>query len=148
MTLMRLPIPVILEENLVKKLLLTGAERDVLIGSVREAGYLWRRDREMKKSTVNVGGTEFEWTVYRQPRWTGDGVLLGLAILVKPTENSRRELVLEFAIERTRQGEMPQQQRLRVSNRRLIECIQNAMDAGWDPESRGKPFFFAAGAVE
>jgi hypothetical protein len=98
-------------------------------------------------SIVKVGKDEFEWSIHRQPRWTGDGVLLGLAILVKPTERSRRELILEFSIERTRQGEIPQQQRNPVSNRRLIECIQNAMDAGWDPESRGKPFFFAAGAV-
>jgi hypothetical protein len=67
--------------------------------------------------------------------------------LVKPAERSRRELILQFAIERTRQGDMPPQQRFQVSNRRLVECIQNAIEAGWDPESRGKPFFFAAGAA-
>jgi hypothetical protein len=97
--------------------------------------------------TVKVGKIEFEWSIHRQPRWTGDGDLLGWALLVKPTEQSRRELILEFAIERTRQGDMPQQQRFQISNRRLVECIENAIDAGWDPESRGKPIFFAAGAV-
>jgi hypothetical protein len=101
----------------------------------------------MKNGTVTVGKDEYEWSVHRQPRWTGDGVLLGWAILVKPTERSRRELVLQFAIAATRHGDMPQQPRFQIANRRLIECIQNAMDAGWDPESRGKPFFFAAGAV-
>jgi hypothetical protein len=101
----------------------------------------------MKNGTVIVGKVEYEWSIHRPPRWTGGGVLLGWAILVKPTEGSRRELILEFSLERTRQGEMPQQQRFQISNRRLVECITNAMDAGWDPESRGKPFFFAAGAV-
>ncbi|MGZ4965200.1 MAG: hypothetical protein ACXWC8_21810, partial [Limisphaerales bacterium] len=104
-------------------------------------------DYAMKNGTVTVGKDEFEWSVHRQPRWTGDGVPLGWAILVKPTEQSRRELILQFAIDLTRHGEMPQQQRIQISNRRLVECIQNAMEAGWDPESRGKPFFFAAGAV-
>ncbi|HEY3856345.1 MAG TPA: hypothetical protein VGO67_18325 [Verrucomicrobiae bacterium] len=101
----------------------------------------------MKDGTVQVEGVDYHWSVYRQPRWTGDGVLLGLALLVKPVKSSRRELILEFAIDPTGRGEMPQIQRLQVPKRRLIECIQNALNAGWDPESRGKGFFFSAGAV-
>jgi hypothetical protein len=101
----------------------------------------------MKKGAVKVGNVEYEWSIHRQPRWTGDGVPLGWAILVKPTERPRRELIVEFAADRTRHGDMPQQPRLQLANRRLIECIQNAIDAGWDPESKGKPFFFAAGPV-
>ena len=114
---------------------------------MRGVGYLWRSEFEMKNGTVKLGKDEYEWSVHRQPRWTGTGEPLGLAILVKPTERSRRELILEFSGERTRHGAIAQPQRLRVPDRRLIECIQAAMDAGWDPESRGKPFFFAAGAV-
>jgi hypothetical protein len=101
----------------------------------------------MKTGTVQANGVDYLWSVYRQPRWTGDHVLLGLAILVKPVKGSGRELVLEFSIDSTRHGEMPQLQRLRVPNRRLIECIQNALDAGWDPDSRGKGFFFDAGPM-
>ncbi len=91
-------------------------------------------------------GVEYEWSVYRQPRWTGDGALLGLAILVKAVDSKGRELILEFSMDLTRQGDMPLQ-KSRVSNRRLIECIQNARDAGWDPATRGKYFFFKAGPL-
>jgi len=101
----------------------------------------------MKNGTVQVEGVEYHWSIYRQPRWTGAGVLLGLSILVKAVCSSGRELVLEFAIDSSRHGDMPQHQRFRVSNRRLIECIQKARNAGWDPDTRGKHFFFEAGPV-
>jgi len=102
----------------------------------------------MKSGIIQVEGIEYRWSIYRQPRWTGEGVPLGLAILVKAVKSNGRELVLEFAINATRHGDMPQQQRSRVSNRRLIECIQRARTAGWDPDTRGKHFFFDAGAVD
>ena len=102
---------------------------------------------DMKSGTVQIDGVDYHWSVHRQPRWTGDHVLLGPAILVKPVKSSGRELVLEFGISPTRQGDMPPPQRCQVSNRRLIESIQNAMNSGWDPSSRGKSFFFDAGAV-
>ena len=100
----------------------------------------------MKNGIVQIEGVEYEWSIYRQPRWTGDGVLLGLAILVKAVDSRGRELVLEFSMDSTRQGDMPVQ-KSRVSNRRLTECIQNAKAAGWDPETRGKYFFFNAGPL-
>jgi len=59
----------------------------------------------------------------------------GLAILVESLEPSRRQLLLEFAIDRTRHGDMPQHQRFRIHRNRLAGAIQNAIDAGWDPES-------------
>jgi hypothetical protein len=101
----------------------------------------------LKSGSVQIEDVEYRWSIHRQPRWTGDGVLLGLAILVKAANASGRELVLEFAIETPRNGEMPSHQRFRVSKRRLIECIQNARKAGWNPDTRGKSFFFEAGAV-
>ncbi len=101
----------------------------------------------MKNGTIQIEGVEYEWSVYRQPRWTGDGIPLGLAILVKAVKASGRELVLEFVLDPKRPGDMQQHQQGRVANRRLTVCIQNAMTAGWDPESRGKPFFFTAGPV-
>ncbi len=98
-----------------------------------------------KNGTVHVDGVEYRWSIHREPRWTGAGVLLGPAILVQAVRAGQRELILEFAIEPTRHGEIPQQQRFRVSDRRLIACIQNALKSGWDPETRGKSVFFDAG---
>jgi hypothetical protein len=106
----------------------------------------------MKKGTIKVGDADYRWSVYRQPTWTTGRspgyTLLGLAILVEPLESSRRRLLLEFAIDRTRHGDMPQHQRFRIHDCRLTEAIQNARDAGWDPESRGKRFVYEAGPLQ
>jgi len=99
----------------------------------------------LRSGTVQVDGVEYRWSIYRQPRWTSEG-MVGKAILVKTTEPGMRELLLEFAVEFAANRCTPQRQ-FRISDRRLTECIQNATHAGWDPSSRGKPFRFDAGPV-
>ena len=74
--------------------------------------------------------------------------LLGLAILVKPCGSNRRELLLEFDIDRNRHGDMPQHQRFHIHEGRLRQAITEAMDAGWNPESRGKKFIYEAGFLQ
>jgi len=98
-----------------------------------------------KSGTVQVEGVEYRWSLYRQPRWTSTRGLVGMAILVEVMNAGRRPLLLEFPIDPTRHGDMPQHQRFRVSNRRLVECVQSAIHAGWDPNSRGKRFVFDVG---
>jgi hypothetical protein len=106
----------------------------------------------MKKGIVKVGGADYRWSVYHQPTWTTGRspgyTLLGLAVLVEPAEPRRRQLLLEFAIDRTRHGDMPQHQRFRLHDGRLIESIESAMKAGWDPASRGKRFVYEAGPLQ
>jgi hypothetical protein len=106
----------------------------------------------VKKGTVKVGDTDYRWSILRQPTWTRGRtqghILLGVAILVESLEPSRRELVLEFDIDRTRHGDMPQHQRFHITDGRLVEAIKSAMIAGWDSESRGKRFVYGAGALQ
>ena len=106
----------------------------------------------VKKGIVKVGEIDFRWTVFRQPTWaTGrhDKLsLLGLAILVEHPEPSHRDLLLEFEIDRTRHGDMPQHQRFHIPDGRLIEAIESAIESGYDPDSRGKRFVYEAGALQ
>jgi len=106
----------------------------------------------VKKGIVKVGDTDYRWSVFRQPTWTRgrnqEHTLLGLAILVEPPEPSHRDLLLEFEIDPTRHGDMPQHQRFRIPDGRLIEAIESAMTAGWSPDSRGKRFVYEAGALQ
>jgi hypothetical protein len=99
----------------------------------------------VKTGTFQVEGVEYRWSVYRQPKWTSQGPV-GMAILVKPIAPGTRELLLEFALKYGSGHHcMLSHQRFRVSNSRLIQCIQNAMNAGWTPNRRGKRFVFDAG---
>lgn len=106
----------------------------------------------MKNGIINVRGDEYRWSIYRQPKWaTGQfeqHQLRGLAILVESIRPSCRRLILEFSIDPSRHGDMPQHQRFRINDSRLIECVEQAMDEGWDPESRGKDFIYEAGQLQ
>jgi hypothetical protein len=101
----------------------------------------------MKSGSVQVDGVEYRWSVYRQPSWSSEG-LVGMAILIELTETGTRELLLDFemndpGIHRC----TPNQQRFRVSNKKLVQCIQAAIEAGWNPHKRGKRFVFQAGPL-
>ena len=98
----------------------------------------------VKSGVIQVDGVEFRWSVLREQTWVTKVGSLGLAILIESEQEGRRNLVLQF------DGEVghrltPKHQRFKIPDRRLIECVRNAIGAGWDPDSRGKKFTFAAG---
>jgi hypothetical protein len=106
------------------------------------------REGEMiKNGTLQIEGTEYRWMIHRQPNWTSEG-LVGMAILVTLTQPNTRELLLEFAMESVGHHCMPSHQRFKVSKKRVIQCIQNAIAAGWNPHERGKKFVFLAPALQ
>ena len=92
----------------------------------------------MKSGTVKVDGVEYRWSVYRQPSWSSGRGPVGPAILIESVEPGRRGLLVEFTADPTRHRCMISHQRFRISNPRLVEYIESARRAGWDPESRGK----------
>ena len=106
----------------------------------------------IKRGVVTIGDAEYRWSVFRRPTWTMGRThgytLLGLAILVEPPESNHRELLLEFDIDRDRHGDMPQHQRFHLPDSRLTQAIQDALQAGYDPDSRGKRFVYEAGVLQ
>ena len=107
----------------------------------------------INKGVVEVGDVNYHWSVLRQPAWTRGRThdtltLLGLAILVEPPEKSHRELVLEFDAHENRHRDMRQHQRFHLPNSRLVLAIEGALEAGWNPDSRGKRFVFQAGPLQ
>lgn len=69
----------------------------------------------------------------------------GHAVSVTKVASGNRELILEFDRDPRFHRGMAKHLRLRIPDRRLIECILKAIEAGWNPESRGKAFVFKAG---
>src|SRR5688572_4611609 len=103
----------------------------------------------IQQGKIEVDSVGYDWSVHRQPTWVTSGAprLLGLAIQVTPEEPNTRELLLEFDISRGHRN-MSHHQRFKVPNVRLLQCIRSAIEAGYDPSSRGKPFRFSAGSTE
>jgi hypothetical protein len=103
--------------------------------------------RNVKRSiqaAVTIGGTPLIWNLHREQQGGGAEDVVGLAIHVKVAEGVRRELHLEYlAIDPQKPGKMwSAPPRPTIVAARVVEHIREAMEAGWDPESRGKPFIY------
>ena len=95
-----------------------------------------RFKRKMSANIV-VNGEPFEWKVLREPQWcTADG-WRGLALTVKHRDG-KREAILQFSMPFDERLGSPHHQRPKVSQRLLQHGISAALDAGWDPLSRGR----------
>jgi hypothetical protein len=102
-----------------------------------------RKKREIEQA-VTIDGFALIWTLHREQQWsTADG-WMGLAIHVRVAEATRRELHLEYPAVKTQKIGYTRTDRVVVNIRpaKVEEQIREAMEAGWDPASRGKPFVF------
>lgn len=98
-----------------------------------------------KRHAVTIDGYDLYWQVESQPRYTSQYGHEGLRIFARlATDSIRRELRLEFPIAkedlaRPRGGAyMPEPIKIVPA---VVEAgILLAIEAGWNPTSRGRPF--------
>jgi hypothetical protein len=93
-------------------------------------------------SELTVDGTKYRWSIERYPRYTSEGYF-GLRVHVQAATGSGRILVLDFPFEERDHRSMPHHQRPKPSVRKLSTHIASAISAGWEPNSRGRPFVYA-----
>jgi hypothetical protein len=98
-----------------------------------------RRKRDLSGSLV-LDGYPLSWTLKSEQIWDPSGDHTGLRFSVVRTDEAHRELILEYPFQ-----EMPggKTERPGVTTERLENDIRRAMEAGWKPKSRGRPFVFA-----
>lgn len=104
------------------------------------------RSKRQIEHAVEIDGFPLVWRLHREQQWyTSDG-WKGVAIHVcaADAEGRRRELHLEYPAMKTQRLQHTHTDRVVVSIRpgKIEEHIRQAMEAGWDPASRGKPFVF------
>ncbi|MCD6052354.1 MAG: hypothetical protein K0Q55_3772 [Verrucomicrobia bacterium] len=89
-----------------------------------------------------LDGCRFGWSIRHYGGSSSMyGELRGVSVSVFLPGQKTRELVLEFHV----QDYWFQKPRSTTAfERRLQTCVSAAIAAGWDPESRGKAFRFAA----
>ncbi len=93
--------------------------------------------KQAAEMTILVNGEMYVWKLQRQPRWSNDSKgWEGMAIAVRHQEG-QREAVIEFP-----PGKLPAYGALlkaaQIDQKVVARSIQSAIDAGWDPMSRGK----------
>jgi hypothetical protein len=95
-------------------------------------------------TTVSVDGTEYAWA-YRHG-WTiwGKGIkAISVSVALKPQRT--RELILDFTVRVGAEDAMPGEARM---GRALEGAIRSALEAGWDPESRGRAFRYEVAEID
>lgn len=88
---------------------------------------------------VKIGEDLFDWSLHREPQFCERDGYKGVSISVTLQAFRGRELLLEYpyvhSIARHHRRPKP-------SDASLIKHIGLAIEAGWDPASRGKAFAF------
>jgi hypothetical protein len=100
------------------------------------------RAKRSIEAAVTIDGFSLIWHLHREQQFSEEEGWRGLAIHVKVAEGVRRELHLEYPawVKETQSIKYTEPARPNVSPARVEAHIRQAMAAGWDPESRGKPF--------
>jgi hypothetical protein len=97
-----------------------------------------RRKRDLS-GTLEIDGYPLCWTLKSEQIWSPDGQHTGLRFSIERTDETRRELILEYPFREMPGGKI---ERPEVKAEMLEADIRRAMEAGWNPKSRGRPFVF------
>ena len=90
----------------------------------------------VKVRTIAVDGTEYVWSQRHGWLVWGKGIqAISLTVSLVPART--RELILDFTLTVSPEDDTPSDARI---VRALESAIRSAMEAGWDPESRGRAF--------
>ncbi|NCP14707.1 MAG: hypothetical protein GW858_11175 [Sphingomonadales bacterium] len=93
---------------------------------------------------VGVGGFQYEWELRSEPHWSEFDGWRGMTVALL-RKHTQRGALLEFPPP-TRLLKGMQRGRLQISDAIVSRGIQAALDAGWEPETRGKPMVFVVNA--
>jgi hypothetical protein len=100
-----------------------------------------KKAKRSVESAVTIDGYDLVWTLEREPKWHTDGYK-GMAISVTLAEGNARELLLEYPYPKFKPGPQRKAERPRILPGVIERDIRAAMEAGWDPASRGRVFAF------
>jgi hypothetical protein len=113
-----------------------------------------RRKREIT-GKLTVDGVVLCWEVRSEPQWNTTDGNIGMRLTVQaegavtarnplaPKNKAHRELILEYPFEKRQKKTSRFPDRPKIEPAALTADIRLAMEAGWEPLSRGRPFVFA-----
>ncbi len=104
-----------------------------------------KRRKRTLEGLIAVDGNRLKWCLVSEPQLTTEEGYKGLRISVQSEDGHHRELLLDYPFPKkfTGNGSPQVPQRPKFSARTLESNVRQAIAAGWEPSSRGKPFVFA-----
>ena len=113
-----------------------------------------RRKREIH-GTVTVDGVRMGWEVRSEPQWNTTDGDIGMRLTIQaegvlttrnplaPKNKAHRELILEYPFEKRQKKTSRFPDRPKIDPEALIADIKLAIEAGFEPLSRGRAFVYA-----
>jgi len=102
-----------------------------------------KKRKRSVSGTVTIDGFDLRWELHSEPQFTTEHGHKGLCICAQLAEGVRRELMLEYPYPKRKPGDLAHfPEPPKISPDIIAADIIRAMDAGWNPASRGKPFVF------
>ena len=113
-----------------------------------------RRKREIT-GKLTVDGVVLCWEVRSEPQFNTTDGDIGMRLTIEaegvvtarnplaPKNKAHRELILEYPFEKRQKKPSRFPDRPKIDPVALTADIRLAMEAGWEPLSRGRPFVFA-----
>jgi hypothetical protein len=97
-----------------------------------------QKKKQAPEVPIQVDGEPYVWRIQRQPAWSTHAAdWRGMAIAVRHQEG-QREAVLEFPASPPPRRGTPLLQAGQIPVQVVAKAIASAIEAGWDPLSRGK----------
>lgn len=97
-----------------------------------------RNAKRTQAGVVLVEGGDFEWRLHREPQWcTADG-WRGLVLVLRRV-GGQREALVEWPMPKGASNSVPYRQPPKIDAPLLVQAVSAAIQAGWEPLSRGKP---------
>jgi hypothetical protein len=93
---------------------------------------------------LDVDGHLYEWELRGEPQWSESEGWKGMIVALL-RQQTQRSAMLEFPPPKRLLKGMPRG-RLQISDAILSRGIRAALEAGWEPTSRGKPMVFMVDA--
>lgn len=93
-----------------------------------------------QQGVIDVEGETYEWALRRQPRPIGGGDWEGVAVSLRHVD-FKREAIVQFPPPLRSNGR-PDVEKQKVDLDAVRNAITAAIEAGWDPTSRGKAMVF------
>lgn len=94
--------------------------------------------------TIELDGLHYDWNLQREPQWSDDEGWKGMTLSLRQRD-AQREALLEFPPpKRLLKG--LQRGRLQLDDATLKRGVRAALEAGWEPMSRGRPVVFTVDA--
>jgi hypothetical protein len=93
--------------------------------------------KRTEAGVISVDGGDFAWRLHREPQWCTTDGWRGMVLAVRHV-HGQREALVEWPMPHVASNSVPYRQRPKIDAALLNHAVRSAIDAGWEPHSRGK----------